>query len=687
VIAHSALRHSIFKPTMKSSIRAAIAATLFIACALLSAHASARHIDFLESWIYFDFNATPAVTIGDVNGDGREDLALLLNLDGTPELQVHLQNSSGSLGTGMRQGPLRNADYTTARAVDLNADGRKEIIVGLERGLLVYTWDGNGGFRATTYASDAGCPYAATGDLNLDGFPDVACLDHQGVASLYINNTRSGFAPSTSFQTAGLGHFNSASHVQLKDVTGDGWPDMLIASGMTNSFFVYPNHRMGGFWPAYAYPYPEDVDLYSHTIEAMDTDGDGSLEIIIAKTCNSPCPRILVYRRTSNGSFTLAKRLETYDGPGMLLVQDLDGDGLDDLLVSHSGWFAVGRYMSVNGQLASHERLAPIRTTHGTNIMALGDLNGDGCNDIVTGGLSVQINFGVCLSGAAADYNGDERSDIAWHNRGNGQGSLWYSANAQTQRSLRTVTDRAWTVAGRGDFDGDGSSDLLWRNSTTGANAIWKGGDYAWQIPVTTVTNTQWAVAGIGDFNFDGRDDIFWRNASTAANVIWHSGDSTTQQSVMGVSGNKWQVADIGDFDGDGRDDVLWRNTSTGANTIWKAGNYEAQQPMTPAMTAWRVAGSGDFDGDGRDDVVWRHATTGANELWPGGNATSKISLTSVTNLAWQVVAAGDYDGDGKDDLLWRNPSNGQNVIWRSANYNQQLKVDPRTGADWRVVR
>ncbi|TQM06840.1 VCBS repeat protein [Pseudoxanthomonas sp. 3HH-4] len=634
------------------------------------------------------------VALGDVNGDGLDDIVATSRseqyLDGAfAHLVSVFINRNGSFQATPLQIPTYRGfvESNPILLEDLDHDGKAEIIVGKLKGIAVLRETVPGQFSLTPHEGINECRYAVSGDLNSDGNTDVICHDWKTSANVFLGTDAAGFRNSVYVPTPAGNYTDSYKQMQLKDVTGDGAPDFLITASSVNSFFVHENDGYGNLLTARAYPHPRGMTVWPASIEALDIDGDGATEIVTANPYNQPDARLYVYRRQNTGFFELSTSLPLHDSTTALRAHDVDGDGDEDLAAGHFEFNAVGWLLNEDGRLES-ERLSTATGFAGhANAIALGRIDGDDCADMavaLTG--AIAIGRGICVLRIRADYNGDERSDIAWHNRGNGQGSLWYSANAQTQRSLRTVTDRAWTVAGRGDFDGDGSSDLLWRNSTTGANAIWKGGDYAWQIPVTTVTNTQWAVAGIGDFNFDGRDDIFWRNASTGANVIWHSGDSTTQQSVMGVSGNKWQVADIGDFDGDGRDDVLWRNTSTGANTIWKAGNYEAQQPMTPAMTAWRVAGSGDFDGDGRDDVVWRHATTGANELWPGGNATSKISLTSVTNLAWQVVAAGDYDGDGKDDLLWRNPSNGQNVIWRSANYNQQLKVDPRTGADWRVT-
>lgn len=310
----------------------------------------------------------------------------------------------------------------------------------------------------------------------------------------------------------------------------------------------------------------------------------------------------------------------------------------------------------------------------------------------ITGGAHMPTPGAVWIAdddkrAARHDFNGDGRSDLAWHHSGSGRAALWNGALYSAIRNLVTVKDTGWQIVGAGDFDRDGKADLFWRHARDGRNTIWRGGEYATQLRVDTVASAHWKVAGVGDFDGDGQADLLWRNHRTGANLIWRGGDYRAQVAVTGVTDINWQIAGVGDFDGDGRSDILWRNGRTGANTIWRQGDYRNQQRMVGVTdVAWKIVGVGDFDGDRRDDVLWRHERRGSNAVWHSGEYANTRSLTAVTSLDWQVATVGDYDGDGVADIAWRNRSTGANTVWRGGNYGAQMKITGVSDMKWRVV-
>jgi len=619
---------------------------------------------------------THAVSVADFNGDGRDDMAVLYQ----GHLEVVLQDGNGRLGEPM-EFSIASVDFLTVAHADIGADGTNEILVGHDNGLAVYRWNGTG-FSLEDHPSLSPCWFMASADLDFDGSPDVFCHGYHGDAALFYSASGGALEFPVYMQTAAYGTPQHVMQAQLKDVTGDGKPDLLLATTSSSAFFVYAHDAGRGFLPAVSYSYPAEYSLYSGVIEAVDLDGDGSNEVVVAMPCNRPCSSVLVYKRGASGYLELSKTLPTYDSPWALLAYDIDKNGRQDLLVGHAGWSAVGLYRGRAEGLSDSETLSLVATQAYSDRYSIGDLDHDGYND-----LAVSNTFGVSvLYGArpvANDFDGDFVSDLLWR-RASGTNAVWLSANSATPQSI-DAADAAWSIQATGDFDGNGTGEIFLRNTKTGANQIWEAGYEP--KPVTSVTNLDWQVVGAGDFDGDGQSDLLWRNHRTGANAIWKSGNYRSQQATLGVTDLRWQVAGVGDFDGDGRSDILWRHAITGINAIWLSGRFETQRAITAVTNGqWRIQGVGDFDGDGKDDVVWHNVSAGANAIWLSADYGTQKSVVTVTNPDWTIAAVGDYNGDGLCDLFWRNGRTGANVIWRSADYGKQLAVTT-VNPSWQVIR
>ena len=616
-----------------------------------------------------------AVAVADFNGDGRDDLVALMH----DHLEVSLQYADGSPGSSLRL-EFPSSYVHVIQGADLGADGTMEILVGHGAGLAIYKWDGSGGFDFANHSSSS-CWNIATADIDSDGATDVLCIGDDAEAMLFYSDPASVLATPTYMQTAAM-DAGQAGQAQLKDVTGDGKPDLLLASGFANSFFVYPHDGDRAFLPAVAYPYPEETYLWSHTIEAVDLEHDGVNEVVVTAPCNMPCAALYFYRQGAQGYLELSERRPTLDNPGALIATDLDGDGHQDLLVEHRSWFTVGRYMGQGLRLSTAELWSSVFVQLGPRALGVGDLNHDGYTDV-----AVANSFGISVlyggRQAPSDFNNDFASDLVWRS-GTGESVLWESANSALPQSL-PANDPSWSGQAIGDFDGDGSADLFWRNRATGANEIWSAGT-SLISPTAGVASQDWQVVGAGDFDGDHRSDLLWRNTRTGANTVWKSGNSTTLQATTGEPDQRWKVAGLGDFDGDGRSDILWRHSSSGSNAIWRSGRRDRPQAVAAVRSLqWKVAGIGDFNGDNKDDISWRNTSTGANAIWLSANSATPMPVTRVSDLAWVIAAVADYNGDGRADLMWRNGSTGANVIWRSADSRQAQAVTAISG--WSVVR
>ena len=636
-----------------------------------------------------------AIAIGDVNGDRLDDVVVATTFyfdeNSDYSIFVFLQTRDGALTAPKRYQYGTFSNQVDLALVDFNSDGVNDVVVCHGAGVSVFLADKANGFGEPGALSSGeetrACTNVGIVDIDLDGKADVVAQSWSDDATLYFGDGRGG-ARSSEVMATGAGGYNSLA---IGDVTGDGLPDLVLASQQSlSSFYVYPLKPGGGFGPERSYTEPA---MYSSPsgVAIGDFNGDGRNDIGLTIPANSPNSALWLFSQNQAGALDPGVRMDSYDIPESLVSKDLDGDGRQDLLTVHVGWSAIGRYMQGSSSLNQEVLTSAPYTNWGKRRLAVGDINDDGCSDagIVDGNYGLATFAGKdCLPRVAkSDYNGDGYSDLFWRNGQTGQNAIWLSAGWERQRRVVTVTNLAWQMTSDGDFNGDGKSDALWHNPDTGASVIWWSGEYSRQKALTRITNSLWQIAGTGDFDGDGKADILWRNMSTGANAIWRSGNFIDQLPVASVSDTQWLVAGVDDFNGDGQDDLLWHHEDSGANVIWRSAQLSNSQSVTDVTDRqWGIAGTGDFDGDRVADILWRNFITGANVIWRKGNSSAPRIPVSGLDNHWEVATIGDYDGNGKSDIVWRHGSDGRNMIWRGAAKSVPRPIYNVSNLAWSIV-
>ena len=669
-----------------------------------------------------DFLLQAAIVVGDVTGDGRDDVVVTADIDPfhtipyAPDdaVLVYVQEHDGRLMLPLRLpiGPaLQPGQATTGLALgDLDGDGLLDIVAGSTRGVTVLLADGCGSFTTTQYATPEWIGEVAVLDMDLDGDQDIAALEWNGTLTLFHGDGTGGFAGRTQVDTI-AGGYNS---LKVGDLDGDGHDDLAVASVQSLSDFSIHAARQGGLAPAQVHVSPIDFDFGGLAIG--DWNGDGRDDLAMSgreHDMGSGDYQVVVYLQAADGGLAVPFFMDAHRYADAAAFDDLDNDGRDDLIVLHGGSVAGLSYYFGNTGTTGEFELTSSRTATSwfkPDAIATGDVNGDGCVDLayadpgsswMIGGLAVHP--GVCTvkrpvstvpqraacthRGARDSFDAAPGADVLWRHATKGSIVLWPSADADEVRFIGTVRDLAWSIVARGDLDGDGRVEIVWRNTDTGSNVAWKGGDPAASRSLAHVPSQAWQVVGAADFDGDGRDDLFWRNTQTGANAVWPGGDHRTQPVIAAVAAGDWRVAGFGDFDRDGRHDVFWRNSRNGANAVWRGADARLRLPvMGITDTGWDVAGIGDVDGDGRDDVFWRHRDTGANALWRSADHATQLPMMDITNAEWQLAGIHDYDGDGPADVMWRNSRTGANVLWLAGNYWTQQPVAQVGDTQWQAV-
>jgi hypothetical protein len=179
------------------------------------------------------------LAVGDFNGDGKLDLAVLNGGNGlTSTVNIFLGSGTGTFSASATLST--GAFPIDIRAVDFNNDGKLDLVVansgnGNPGSEQAFTGQGDGTFIATSNlpaASPIGS--MAIGDFDGDGFPDIALGANSGEVYFFRHNVAGVFDPPVT-----LGFGDSFSFLAAADLNGGGVPDLVAL--LDNTVAVMPN--------------------------------------------------------------------------------------------------------------------------------------------------------------------------------------------------------------------------------------------------------------------------------------------------------------------------------------------------------------------------------------------------------------------------------------------------------------
>jgi hypothetical protein len=280
-----------------------------------------------------------SVAIGDLNGDGKPDLAVANAGSGT--VSVLMGSGDGSFGP--------KTDYGTswqARSVaigDLNGDGNPDLAVANGyNNVSVFLGSGGGVFGARTdYGTDPYPCCVAIGDLNGDGKLDLAVANVGGnppytsTVSVLLGSGDGTFGPQSSYG-AGSGPFC----VALGDLSGDGKPDLSVANYWSNTVSVLLGNGDGTFGPKSDY----GAGSNPTSVAVADLDGDGQPDLVATNGASNTAS---VFLGNGDGTFGPKDDYGTSVGPRSVGIGDLNGDGKPDLAVANVGSDSVSVLINI----------------------------------------------------------------------------------------------------------------------------------------------------------------------------------------------------------------------------------------------------------------------------------------------------------------------------------------------------
>ena len=552
------------------------------------------------------------VQVADLNGDGNPDLIATGTLGDDTEVAL-------GHGDGTFAAPVRYVGNSGTVLADVDGDGHVDLIGGGDGVLKIFHGNADGSFGTTPIAmvdyTDG--TYNGTGlgvyeaplaclDLNGDGIPDIVATGKDGLTVL-LGQPGLKFATPVSYTVGATSSADFPTNLSLVDLNGDGHVDLLsrgpngvyISNGLPNGTFATADVYLSGRFVSMA--------------TVADFNEDGNPDVV-----TSGDAKLMISMGRADGTFSQATAIPiavldasvpNAEGYHLVAHGDVNGDGHQDLVVLEPTADGVPATFLLAG--------------HGDGSFSSPKLVAeDKSYDVLT---------------AVLDMNLDGRADPVLLNVGAETVTVYLTQSdgsfKAVQSALATTNNEylSQTVA-LGDLDGDGIPDLVY--TTTLHIAVMKGqGDGSFGPPlffalpqVQGSTYQDRGPAAIGDFDGDGLPDIavvvpfsrFYADfGPTQIFTFYRQGSGSTLDAnsftaaVPGpVTLRSFYELDAADLDGDGRTDLI----ATGSEYLPAPSAISvfpgaANRVLGPEIDF--VAGEGlgplsivDLNHDGRLDIV-----------------------------------------------------------------------------------
>ena len=552
---------------------------------------------------------------------------------GSGELKAEAAASSGTLE------PRLTLSTETGQTLIQSDSGL--IVQTLEPGtymLSVSEAEGNGGYRLTTaYTQTAAVPFAplpsgagtdsiAVGDLTGDGFQDVVTANRiDDTVSVFLSNGDGTFQRGMTY-TVG----DRPWRVTIGDATGNGKLDILTANKGSNTISILLNEGDGTFGPQLTLPTgtrPGDVTV-------ADLNGDGIPDLIASNYADDT---LSIYLGEGDDKFTPPEIDAIDQGPGFagpvqVVVADLTGDGIPDLIYADYVSGNVAVQLGIGYGAFGPAKTYP--TAAGSHDLAAVDLTGTGKIDLVTVN-AVDNSVSVLM--------------------GNGNGTF-------EPETVYPVGTNPYSLA-IAELDGDGTPDIVVSNRGGNTVSVLLGnGDGTFQPQETFPTGTTPRSVAAAELAPDGPVELLTANlGDDTASILTGRGDGTfsygAQQTAPAPPLAPFQVV-VADLNGDGIPDIVTANRQNSSVSVLlgnRDGSFQTKETFPTGQGPFSVA-IADLTGDGIPDIITgNYESATVSVLLGNGDGTFKPFFNLQAGSDPYDVKVADLTGDGKEDIIVTN--------------------------------
>lgn len=278
--------------------------------------------DTFQAPVYYQTDPNPnlatfpeSLTLGDFNSDGNLDIAVANY--GPGSVGILLGNSNGTFQNVVTYPEVFNSAPEFIVTADFNGDGKLDLAtcnsgnpVGNNK-ISVLLGNGDGTFQTppALYTTGLNPIFMVTADFNGDGKPDLATSNSHGTISVLLNSGTGTF-PAKTDPSAGT----DPNGLAAADVNLDGFPDLVVASGGSNSVTVLLNNTDGTFQQ----PAIGTTAVAGSTplgITTGDFNVDGKPDVGVANSGNSTLG-VLLNTTVDTCGFSLNPTTQNIDSPG-----------------------------------------------------------------------------------------------------------------------------------------------------------------------------------------------------------------------------------------------------------------------------------------------------------------------------------------------------------------------------------
>lgn len=664
-----------------------------------------------------------SIAAGDLNNDGSSDLAVANS--GSNDVTILLGNGTGGFSAAVGSPVAVGGTAPASVAIgDVNRDGKLDLAVANQgsNNVTILLGNGSGGFSAAAgspFAAATGPLSIAVGDLDGDGDLDLAAANKTSVnVTILLGDGSGGFSPAAGSPVALA---TSPNFLSMGDVNDDGRIDLAVAqSDATNSnVAILIGSGTGRFAPAGGSPIT--TGTIPDFLVLMDANSDGKMDLAstnfgsnnvsvllngtafasngtscadadpctTGETCRSGrCTAPVAFAQPLGSPVALGTQ------PHAITTGDFDRNGTLDLAAALSPQSIV--IMLGNGLGAFHAAPgSPFFVNAYPEAIAAGDLNRDGILDLAVGTSddkvesflgngfggfshtgSIPVGSGPALI-SMGDLDRDGDLDLAVANVGQpsfstfsillGNGSGGFSAAPGSPISLSNISDAAMA-----DVSGDGKLDLLAMRPNNLTVLLGNGsGGFSTGATVPVVNPRGFAVA---DLNADAVLDLA---------VMSDRQPDPGRISILLGDGRGGFINAVGleitavvpavgvapvarDVNRDGAIDliVLDEHSLTRFLLGDRSGRFVLAPGSLPASGSFKdTVTPGDFNADGKLDVVLTGLFEDSmvvqinNAVCERANcATPAFAQPSGSPLSTpgsvRSIVSGDFNGDGQMDLV-----------------------------------
>ncbi|MFM2330254.1 MAG: hypothetical protein RLZZ494_2357, partial [Pseudomonadota bacterium] len=366
-------------------------------------------------------------------------------------------------------------------------------------------------------------------------------------------------------------------------------------------------------------------------------DAGGTAQLIVNSTVQFELPIAQTVMLSSvaagSGGFVInGQSAFDFSGSSVSSAGDVNGDGLDDLIVGAGGADPSGNssagqsyvvFGKSDGSVVDVSALTAGTSTagfvingqsaddlSGYSVSSAGDVNGDGLDDLIVGAYRASVSGNTQAGQSYVVFGKSDGGVVNVSALTAGTSTVGFVINGQSEWD-----HSGYSVSSAGDVNGDGLGDLIvgaeWANEFAGECYVVFGKSDGGAVNVSALTagtstrgfviNGQsgsdlsgYSVSSAGDVNGDGLDDLIV--GAYRASV---SGNTQAGQSYVVFGKSDGGVVNVS---------ALTAGTSTAGFVI----NGQSADDLS----GYSVSSAGDVNGDGLDDLI-----VGASGAYPSGNS------------------------------------------------------------------